>query len=497
MPRLIQILFFVFISLNGFAQKQDAIWIFGDHGGIDFNDTSNVTSFYSGLNGYYTAYPFGSISDNNGNLLFYAAPSNLRTRSTRVFNRNDSLMLNGDSLEGHPAMTQGLMILPFPADTSRYYIFTKDHLGSKTYLFYSVVDMTLDNGLGGVLNKNILIPSDSITSRTTAVKHANGRDWWLIVQRWDQDEYIKFLITPSGIQGPFKQATGNPKPKDEWYGTSYFSRSGSKLVSVGAFGNISLMDFDRCTGDIYNYQQIGPAQFSYENSFIGCAFSSDENVLYVSNSYPYPAKYLYQYDLLALDIPASKLTINVYPDTGLLQNVQYGHMLLGADDKIYVSKGNGSGPNSNTVYTQNIDVILNPDVIGPGCNYQSNYLYLNGGRTTYGLPNMVNYNLGPVVGSICDSLTTGLSQQSLRENGFVISPNPVKDWINIYWKGEGLNGKNYHVSLLSMQGKPVLEKEMLVGENSFSVSGIVPGIYMLRVRTERGVFVRRVVKGDE
>jgi hypothetical protein len=481
-------------SMHGLAQKQDRIWIFGDHGGLDFNDTSNVVSFYSGLNGSLGKYSCGSISDSNGDLLFYAAPSNLITRSTKVFNRYDSLMLNGDRIEGHPSQSQGLLILPFPGDTTKYYILTKDQLASKINIYYSIVDLTLDNGLGGVLSKNTIIPCDSLTQRTTAVKHANGRDWWLIQQRWDQDEYLKFLISPNGIQGPFKQATGNTKPKEEIVGTSYFSRSGNKLASVGAFGNISIMDFDRCTGNISNYQQIGPGIFSNENSYMGCAFSQNENVLYVSNQYPNPSKFIYQYDLTAADIPASKQTINFYPDTGLLQNVSYGHMLLGADDKIYVAKGNGSGSNSNTIYTQNIDVILNPDAVGSGCNYRSNYMYLNGGRVTVGLPNMVNYNLGPVAGSICDSLSTGISENTKKNNPFTISPNPVSDWINIFQKEDFTNGRSYHAAIFTSQGQLVYEKEMSAGDYSIPVSSLNVGVYFLQLKTNSGVFTERVVK---
>ncbi len=485
------------ISLSCFAQKQDRIWIFGDHGGLDFNDTANVVSFYSGLNGYSTLYSFASIADKDGNLLFYVAADQLALQGTRVFNRNDAIMLNGDDLEGHPARTQSILILPVPDDSVRYYVFHKTPYSSKTYLYYSIVDMTLDNGLGGVLSKNTMIPCDSLTDRNTAVKHANGRDWWLIQQRWDQDEYLKFLITPDGIQGPFKQATGNPKPKEEYYGTSYFSRSGNKLVSAGAYGNIGLMDFDRCTGDISNYRQIGPGVFSYEHSFLGCAFSPDENVLYVNNSYPYPGKYVYQYDLTAPDISASMQVINMYPDTGQLMYVQYAHMLLGADNKIYVSKGNGSGPpqfNSHTVYTWNMDVILNPDVVGPGCNYRSNHLYLNGGRSTYGLPNMVNYNLGPVVGSVCDSLSTGITEQNQKKNPFVISPNPVKDWIHIYKKEDFAKGKSYHATLFNSQGQIVFEREMQAGEYSIPVSNISVGVYVLQLKTKAGVYSERVMK---
>ncbi len=483
------------ISLSCFAQKRDRIWIFGDHGGLDFNDTANVVSFYSGLNGTQVKYSCGSISDKDGNLLFYVAADQLALQGTRVFNRNDAIMLNGDDLEGHPAMSQTILILPFPKDTAHYYLFHKTQYSSKIYLYYSIVDMTLDNGLGGVQSKNTVIPCDSLTQRTTAVKHANGRDWWLIVQRWDQDEYLKFLITPGGIQGPFKQVGSNPhNPKEQIIGTFYFSRSGSKLVSVAPGADIIVMDFDRCTGDLSNFRRIGENIYSHENSYFGCAFSPNENVLYVCNSYPYPGKYVYQYDLTAADIKASKQTINMYPDTGLLTYVQYGHMLLGADNKIYVAKGNGSGLNSNTVYTQYIDVILEPDVVGPGCDYRSNYLYLNGGRVTIGLPNMVNYSLGPVQGSVCDSLSTGISEKPLRGNPFTISPNPVKDWINLYQKADFLNGKSYHATLFNSQGQIVFDREMPAGEYSIPAQGLSIGVYVLQVKTKAGVFSERVMK---
>jgi hypothetical protein len=484
-------------SISCLAQKQDRIWIFGDHGGLDFRDTTNVVSFYSGLNGTQVKYSCASISDSNGNLLFYVAADQLRLSGTRIFNRLDSIMQNGDSLECHPAQTQGILILPFPADSNRFYVFHKTQYASKNILYYTIVDRRFDDGYGGVLSKNNIIPCDSITQRTTAVKHANGRDWWFIQQRWDQDEYLKFLITPNGIQGPYRQSTGNALPKNEFFGTSYFSRSGNKLVSAGVYGNLSIMDFDRCTGDISNYQQIGPNIFSNENSFLGCSFSANENVLYVGNSYPNPAKFVYQYDLTAANIPASKQVINMYPDTGILQNVQQSHMLLGADDRIYLSKGNGSGPNSNTVYTQNMDVILNPDVVGPGCNYRSNYLYLNGGRTTYGLPNMVNYNLGPVVGSICDSLSTGISENSKKNNPFTISPNPVIDLINIFQKEDFTNGWSYHASIFTSQGQLVYEKEMSTGDYSIPVSTLTVGFYFLQLKTSSGVFTERVLKMDQ
>ncbi len=492
--RIAILISYLFFTISCFAQKQDRIWIFGDHGGIDFNDTSNVNSFYSVFIGTQIKSTCGSMSNNNGSLLFYAAADQFLTLGMNVFNINGSVILNGDELHGHPAQTQGVVVLPYPDDSSKYYIFHKNQINGKNFLYHSTVDMTLDGGLGGVTNKNILIPCDSLTQRTTAVKHANGRDWWLVQQRWDQPEYFTFLISPDSIQGPFKYIVTNPNPKLEIIGTSRFSRSGNKLVSVGTHGTIDLMDFDRCTGTLSNFQRIGENVFSNENSYLGCEFSPNESILYVANSYPGPGKHVYQFDLTAPDIKASKQTINMYPDTGLLQYVQYSHLLLGPDNKIYISKGNGSGLNSNTVHTQNIDVILNPDVVGTGCNYRSNYFYLNGGRTTYGLPNMVNYNLGPVVGSICDSLSTGISEYKEKSNPYIISPNPVKQWINIYQREDFTNVKPIHATLFNMQGKIVFEKEMKAEDFSIPVSDLGIGVYVLQLKTIRGVFSERVMK---
>lgn len=49
-----------------------------------------------------------------------------------------------------------------------------------------------------------------------AVKHGNGRDWWLITQQWvapnaqtPNNEFRIYLISPTGISGPSVQNIGN------------------------------------------------------------------------------------------------------------------------------------------------------------------------------------------------------------------------------------------------------------------------------------------------
>src|SRR5438093_11769444 len=87
-------------------------------------------------------------------------------------------------------------------DNAPYY--TKAH-----YLYYSKIDMNLNGGYGGVVNKNVIAIQDTLTpGKITACKHANGRDWWVLVPRVNSNIYYTFLLSTQGITGITQQAIG-------------------------------------------------------------------------------------------------------------------------------------------------------------------------------------------------------------------------------------------------------------------------------------------------
>jgi hypothetical protein len=45
--------------------------------------------------------------------------------------------------------------------------------------YYSIIDMEMDGGNGAVLSSNNIL-SDGHLEPFTAVRHGNGRDWWLV-----------------------------------------------------------------------------------------------------------------------------------------------------------------------------------------------------------------------------------------------------------------------------------------------------------------------------
>src|SRR5215471_4187140 len=160
------------------AQNEANIWYFGNFLGLDFNSGSPVPLNNGALS---TIEGVATISDHNGNLLFY-------TDGIKVWNRNNIQMPNGNGLLGNPSTTQSAVIVPKIGDTTRYFVFTADQVAGPNGLHYSVVNMTLDNGNGDVETKNIPLTTN-ITEKITAVRHCNNRDVWVIVHKAASNAY--------------------------------------------------------------------------------------------------------------------------------------------------------------------------------------------------------------------------------------------------------------------------------------------------------------------
>jgi hypothetical protein len=128
------------ITLRVTAQPQTAIWYFGENAGIDFRGGAPMAIAGGQVN---TIEGCTSIADPGGNLLFYSDGVN-------VWNRLHQLMPNGTELKGHFSSTQSSLIVPHPANSALYFLFTTDESGYYDYsndgVYYSVVNMCLNGG---------------------------------------------------------------------------------------------------------------------------------------------------------------------------------------------------------------------------------------------------------------------------------------------------------------------------------------------------------------
>lgn len=103
---------------------------------------------------------------------------------------------------GYSGGPQSCMALPAPNSSRYYYLFHfgKEYPENSLYsttciMYYTKIDMQGNGGLGRVAEKNVPLvascPSDLIwIGNLTAVKDANGRDWWGICPLFYGNGYL-------------------------------------------------------------------------------------------------------------------------------------------------------------------------------------------------------------------------------------------------------------------------------------------------------------------
>ncbi len=271
-----QLLLFVaiaFATQNLLAQKESWNWYFGNNAGVSFSSGSPVALTNGAL---LTHEGVATISDNSGTLLFY-------TDGITVYNASHLTMANGTGLEGDPSATQAAIIVQRPLSSTEFYIFTMDDAAGSSGLRYSIVDMTLNAGLGGVTSKNILVYA-SAKEKVTSVKHANGTDFWIIVNSSATDDIRAFQLTSSGVNmnavvsniGPINQgnATGSS-------GYIKASRQNNRLAMASMYNSkFVIVNFDNSTGIADSSSRISFGSSSATNFAYGVEFSPDGSKLY-------------------------------------------------------------------------------------------------------------------------------------------------------------------------------------------------------------------------
>jgi len=341
-----------------------------------------------------------SICDKEGNLLFY-------TNGIYIANAQHETMVNGDSINpgiwtsSYPSglpVSQGALILPIPESNTKYMLIhglldVIPGLGPiYSNIYYSVIDMSLDNGLGAVTQKNIEILAGELHSgKITAVRHADGRDWWILIPEHDSNRYHRILLTSNGIELIQSQELGEPVISG--IGQSVFSPDGSKYVrydgvSISNGNYMNFYDFDRCSGLLSNQVQLTVVDSSWG---VGVAISPNSRFAYFSSF-----RYVYQYDLWAQDIPGSLDTVAIYD--GYVSPWPFASTFylsqLGPDGKIYINTRDAGNV---------IHVIHAPDKKGEACNIEQHAIQLPT-LNSFSIPNYPFFNLGPLDGSSCDFL---------------------------------------------------------------------------------------------
>lgn len=218
------------------------------------------------------------MTDAAGNIRFSTAVG--MDNKVQVRTASFSIMPNGNGLIGNSS-SQASAIAPRPCHPQQYYII---HHNTETHeLYWSLVDMTLNGGLGDVAEKNHFIASG--VGEGFAVSHQlpNGCRWLFCFSKNESQYQIKrALVTASGIGEPVLIATVAGADDADWHTCLKLSPANDKLAislpnydSPGA-GDVVIWPLDLESGT------LGPASIKALSTdpIVGIEFSPAGGYLY-------------------------------------------------------------------------------------------------------------------------------------------------------------------------------------------------------------------------
>lgn len=348
--KLILVFFFLVYTNILFSQRAN-FWYFGNGAGLNFNSPT-PTLLTNGLTG--NADNSSTISDKNGNLLFY-------TTGMNVWNKNHTIMPNGSGLIGSFTGGQCALIVPIPCDSNKYVIFHTTDFSAPGFLNYTVVDMSLNAGLGDVVvsQKNVSLGS-GWTEKLCAYYNAVGNFYWVVSHKWNSNQFVSFKVDASTIATQSVVSSigsihncGSFGGAHDAMGQLTISQDGSKIANaLTCQDKFELFDFNLSTGVLSNFIQL-PGNGG--NAW-ATAFSPDSKKLYTNSIF---GQSVFQYDLTNYNLASivgSKHTQYTAPSGGY----NFGYMELGPDGKLYIAK-------PSATY---ISVINTPNNLGVASGFQ-------------------------------------------------------------------------------------------------------------------------------
>ena len=474
------IIFFLFLSSvlsNAQAQsKADYTWVLGyptllpgqpnieKYGGmfLHFTESSVQVEKFD----IFAGPPSAVANDTAGNLQFY-------TNGCGVYSHNMQLMENGDGINVggslyastclkyniYLVVRSGALILPQPGEEKKYVQF---HLRGEEELdptsvngyrdlfdhfYHTDVDMAANGGLGKVTAKNQIVVADSLHDAVCAVRHGNGRDWWIIIPRGEGRQFWKILLNPEGIQTPvldsyppyapfevryFDFDTGEPIIPEEyafesWAGQATFSPDGTKYCRIIKAEAVEIYDFDRCTGHMKLLRTLPyPGYYRSDSTYpilaSGLAVSPNNRYLYFNNN-----ETLYQFDMCDERIAQGDFEViaeyNGGNDDGF--TTDFFQMRNAPDGKIYMAASNS---------VKSLHVINAPDQPGQACHFVQQGLKLPR-FYAWVINYFPNFRLYDAPGSPCDTLGIDAPEPprpTYTFEDFRLFPNPASQEAILY-----------------------------------------------------------------
>lgn len=478
-------------SQNNCDLKFDYVWIMGgkdkdtiidEYGGCEINFNTSPPSLNSNFKPIRNPLQNASICSKSGILLFYS-------NGCSVFNTIDEIMENGDTLNPGEIFDmqcpehgyigfQNMFTIPNSYNDSIYYLFYIDLVYNREpnapsivqpeHLYYTTIDMAGNNGLGIVKAKNTIILQDTsmMGDPMSAVKHANGLDWWIITPDKWTNSFNRILLDSSGPHFVARQYIGMKPDSAAQAGQGKFSPDGSHFAWYHPRNGLFLYNFDRQEGLLSNFRHIEIPHTDFITG--GCEFSPSGRFLYVNHDTS-----LFQLDMLATDIQSSLTHIADFDGFIDVLSTFFFYMERTPDKRIIMNVLNGS---------QWLHVIQEPDKKGTACRFEQHSIKLPTVNNLT-IPHFPNYRLGALGDPLCDSLMVSTETSMVsKEVRFSFSPNPATDYIHIDYIGNA-DEVPVNISIIDISGHTVLS----TNEFQINTSNLPSGFYIITIAEDNKV----------
>lgn len=422
------------LSIFTNAQYQFGNWALSENTGISF--VNEPSTFFDSSLSYDNLTSTATISDAQGNLLFY-------TDGSTVYNQQNQVMENGTGLK-NPIGYRALIIIPFEEEQI-YYIYYLNHNNSnnKKDLLYTKIDMNQNNGLGNVIEKNVLVAQE-LGQFLSAVKIPCENAYWLATyySTSSNDLSNEVYMSKAEINGITEVVTNYLPVNISVVDQMTFSPDGKKFMFGDPVVGTNIRSFDIQTGFLGDILVQLPAEI------IGVLgeFSADSYKFYtvdVISSY-----------LIQVDLNLSTIEYINLEDYGFdMINNFINDMKLSIDGKIYISTNGG-------IPTSYLHRIENPNEPAENLEITVNALNFSPKILTGFLPQIIsNMNVIPEVKAIEDEAQCHTYQFNVLYN---------QDIVNITWDfGDGNESTQInpnHTYTQSGNYEVVAEIENLCGE---------------------------------
>jgi hypothetical protein len=507
MIRKLQILIYLLFSFYANAQRQaDAILVgnsFFSAPGVPpssnsvltFDDTSFINENTSTAIVTSNFYSCANFADKNGNLIFASNGWRLLNSYGEVL----SYKLWSDDVDwpgGSPDTTRvdlmrGPLFLPDPADSNRVYLFYgeyKQNLPIPT-LFYANQDIRfcyalLDVPTQSLISKGHIILEDTTAlSDMVALRHGNGRDWWIYKSSLKSNQYYRGLLSTAGLSAFELITVPGLSGRDQAYTFTHFTRDGSMMAHFSTYASkyCQRMDVNRCTGELSNPREtdLNPMFRAAEvGNFI---LSPDGSKFYGYRLNYNDSTYLrgnYQYDF-----DLDSLTFLTPQGTLLFMSPNF--------KELYFSTRIDE-PDSTFRY---LGAIQNPDSLGLLANVNETKYPIVNAPVMLASANFANYRLGPLQGSACDTIgTVSLGpkvEQALAE--LTVFPNPSNELLHV--RLQQRKSAPAQLYLYNAVGQLVYSQAVETEYTKLDVIdvGLIPGVYTVHVQTGKQRLVKKWV----